>query len=397
MITADERRELEGLLEHGYPTENQANRILDVLKYGSPYQAGKATNSNKNLYVQAINQVRQKAARQGWSPHHDMTRTAPETHLVKGTSTLYNSEGAIAAQWVKTNLKNEDKLEQIKEFTEELVDSVKGKAKKTKAPKTDAKDRMTVYPMGDPHIGMYAWGEEAGEDFDVDLAVADLVAATGRLVDSSPASEVALVLNLGDFFHADNQQGVTSRSGHSLDTDTRWSRVMRLGAAAMRACIDAALEKHKTVYVRNCIGNHDDHSSHALALILDAYYTKEPRVIIETSPNPFWYFRFGKNLIGTTHGHSVKVQDLPTIMAHDRPKDWGETEFRYWYLGHFHTQRVHEKGSVLIEYFRTLAAKDAWTNESGYRSGRDMTSIILHEDYGQIERHRADILMVRNV
>ena len=163
----------------------------------------------------------------------------------------------------------------------------------------------------------------------------------------------------------------------------------------MKSCIDTALQKHRKVIVRNCIGNHDDHTSQALALILDAYYSKEPRVKVDISPNPFWYFRFGLNLVAATHGHTVKPADLASIMAHDRPKDWGDTVYRYWYLGHYHTQKVHETGSVVTEYFRTLAAKDAWTNEHGYRSGRDMNSIILHKDYGQIERHRADILMVR--
>lgn len=390
------RAELEGLLEYGNPTERQRSRILDVLEYGSSTAAARANGDRKNNYDQVVSQLREKAAKQGWSPLHGMTRPVPSPYLVRGVSTLYNADGEQRAQWVKSQLKNEDRMEQMRVFAQELVDEVKGRAKKIKTPKTDTKDLLSIYPMGDPHIGMYAWGEEAGEDFDVDVAVSDLVQTTERLVATSPASEQAVILNLGDFFHADNKQGMTTRSGNVLDVDTRWSRVMRLGAAAMKACIDAALRKHKKVHVRNCIGNHDDHSSFALSLILDAYYSKEPRVVVDISANPFWYMRFGKCLIGSTHGHAVKAPDLANIMAHDRAADWGETEFRYWYLGHFHTQRVHEVASVVIEYFRTLAAKDAWTNEHGYRSGRDMNSIILHKEYGQVERHRADILMVRN-
>lgn len=396
IIDPSKRAELEALLEYGLPTERQRMRILDVMTHGSATAAARVNGDRKGNYEQAIAQVKEKAARQGWSPVHGMTHSVPAPYLVKGVSTMYNAEGEQRAQWVKSQLKVEDKLEQVTKFAEELCAEVKGRAKKVKAPKIDTKDLLAVYPMGDPHLGMYSWGEETGEDFDTDVAVRDLVTATERLVDTSPACEKAVVLNLGDFFHADNQEGVTARSGHTLDTDTRWSRVMRMGAAAMRACIDHALTKHKTVTVRSCIGNHDDHTSHALSLILDAYYSNEPRVKVDTSPNPFWYYRFGRCLIAATHGHSVKAQELANIMAHDRPQDWGETEFRYWYLGHFHTQRVHEIASVVIEYFRTLAGKDAWTNANGYRSGRDMCSVILHKDYGQVERHRRDILMVRS-
>lgn len=389
-------QEIPGLLEHGQPTDIQREKLETLQKHGGSYtRASKATGLHPGNYRQAVEALRKRAAMHGWSPKHDMTHVAPPTHNVIGTSTLYDSEGNIRLQWNKTHLAQDDKYKQMKAFAEEVACDLTGRAKKTKAPKIDTKDLLAIYPQGDPHIGMYAWGEETGEDFDVDIGVRDLCRATERLVDTSPACETAVILNLGDFFHADNMQNMTTRSGNILDVDTRWSRVMRLGAAAMKSCIDTALQKHRKVIVRNCIGNHDDHTSQALALILDAYYSKEPRVKVDISPNPFWYFRFGLNLVAATHGHTVKPADLASIMAHDRPKDWGDTVYRYWYLGHYHTQKVHETGSVVTEYFRTLAAKDAWTNEHGYRSGRDMNSIILHKDYGQIERHRADILMVR--
>lgn len=376
-------------------TDWQRKVANTVKESGSCRKAAIQLGRDHSAILAAINRMRVAAEKQGDSPEHGWTHTVPDSHLVKGVSSLYGEDGSLKVQWVKSQIKDEAKFEQMEEFAKALADSVHGKAKPRKAPKVDTKELLTVYPIGDPHIGMYAWHEEAGEDFDLRIAESDLQSASERLVSVSPASDEALILNLGDFFHADNQAGVTSRSGHKLDTDSRHGKVMRVGKDAMIALIDLALQRHNQVTVKNVIGNHDDITSYALALILDAYYNREPRVTVDISPNPFWYYRFGKVLIGTTHGHNVKPEILQGIMAHDKPQDWGETLHRYWYLGHFHTKRVHEVGSVLIEYFRTLAGKDAWTNEMGYRSGRDMNSIIHHREYGEIERHRADILMVR--
>jgi hypothetical protein len=48
----------------------------------------------------------------------------------------------------------------------------------------------------------------------------------------------------------------------------------------------------------------------------------------------------------------------------------------------------------MVEYFRTLAARDAWHAGQGYRSGRDMQCIIHHREFGEIGRHRRGIAMI---
>ena len=108
----------------------------------------------------------------------------------------------------------------------------------------------------------------------------------------------------------------------------------------------------------------------------------------------FHYYRHGKVLLGVHHGDMVKPADLGGLMATDRPTDWGETEFRYWYTGHIHTNKKFELPGVEVESFRTLAGKDAWTHGSGYRSGRDMYAIALDREFGEVERHRVDIKML---
>lgn len=82
------------------------------------------------------------------------------------------------------------------------------------------------------------------------------------------------------------------------------------------------------------------------------------------------------------------------IMAADQPKMWGDTKHRYWYVGHVHHVDKKEYPGGIVEYFRTLAAGDAWHNGQGYRSGRDMCLIVLYKTHGEVERHRCDVGMI---
>jgi len=385
----------EQLLE--YATPRQAELIRAWAEHGSTRKAAKALGLNSTLFSQAYERVKAKAALKGYAPNFDMLKRVPEPFVVKGTSTLYGKDGEQKLQWVKTKLDDEQRFMMLQSFAESLGDNCRDKSPDIPAPETDLSSMLAVYPMGDPHFGMFSWAEETGEDFDVRIAERDLSTAVARLVDTAPPTDTAIVLNLGDFFHADNDRKMTSRSGNILDVDTRHAKVMRIGALTMVRAIELAAAKHRKVIVRNVIGNHDDHSSYALALILDAYFNNNPRVTIDCSPANFWYFQFGRVLIGSTHGHTCKLPDLPAIMANDRPEMWGDTKFRYWYTGHVHHESVKDLVGVRVETFRTLAPNDAWGAASGYRGQRDMHCIVLHEKYGEVDRHRVNIAMVRDL
>ena len=379
-------------------TEKQREVIeLCMVQGKSQYQAAEILGLSRSAVKHHIGVVRKKAARRGYSPDHDMNKPVPDGFVVSGVSTYYNDDGVATGQWVKSKLTEENRLKALNEAIQEAVSDYEGKAKPTKLNKrkAHADDVMVAIPIGDPHIGMYAWSEETGENFDTQIARDDLLNASRKLLEATPHAEKALICNLGDFFHADNQSNQTSRSGHSLDVDSRWSRVLKLGCMIMVDMIHLALKKYPQVEVINAIGNHDDHSSVMLSAFLAAYFTKEPRVKIHPTVSKFNYVQFGKCLIGVTHGDTVKHADLGELMATDKAEEWGATEHRMWFVGHIHHSRKTELRGCTVESFRTLAAKDAWHASKGYRSGRDITALVLHKDFGEVARYRCDIRMAR--
>lgn len=376
-----------------YATERQLYYIEALNKYGTYRKAAAALNCGKGSIQSAVELVRKKAAKHGYSPEHGMVHAVPEPFIVKGHSTLYDKDGNTKLQWVKTTVDESQLESMVKDFVQMLSEDIKGLSPIVAKPKLCEKDILTIIPMGDPHFGLYAWQEDAGDNFDLNIAEKLTCSAIDRLIQSSPNSETALLLNLGDMFHADNQKNVTN-SGHQLDVDGRWAKVQQVGLKATIYCLQRLLEKHQNVIFRINKGNHDGHSSYALALMISCYFANEPRIHVDLSPSVAWYYQFGKVLIGSTHGDTIKGKDMLSIMAADKPVEWGASKYRYWYVGHVHHKDVKEYHGGVVEYFRTLAARDAWHQGQGYRAGRDMCSIILHKEYGEIERHTCDIGMI---
>jgi hypothetical protein len=377
-----------------WATPSEAEMLEAVNLHGSYRKAATALNSHHSTISRIMDRLTLRAATQGYSPEHDLQHTVPDPFYVKGISSLYDGEGNLKAQWIKSNVNKDRQFQQMKEAVQDWAENLRDRAPLTIAPKSSEKELLAVYPMGDPHFGLYAYAQESGEDFDLKVAEEVTCKAIDRLVTSAPAAGTGLLLNLGDAFHADDSTNQTPASGNPLDVDTRFAKVAQVGLRALVHCVHRLLEKHENVVVWNMVGNHDPHSALWLSLCMDAFFNSEPRVTIDLSPSLYKFYRFGKVLLGAHHGHGAKSNDLPLLMAADRPEDWGQTEFRHWLCGHIHHWTAKEHPGVVVETFRTLAAKDAWHAGKGYRSRRDMNCIVYHMNFGEIHRIRCDIAML---
>jgi hypothetical protein len=392
-VTTPRYRVDEGLKKYG--TEHQNKCVDAVNEHKSFSAAARALGIGRTTVQDAIFGLEKKAALCGYAPGHGMTHPAPDPFIVKGVSTLYDDKGEIRQQWVKTKLDESKAVEVIKDFITSLVSEAKGLSPLVDAPQTSNADLLAVYPFGDPHFGMYAWAKECGDDFDLEEAERLTLGAVDSLVASAPPAGVALLILLGDVFHANDQTNVTPGHKHQLDVDSRYPKVILSGIKTFRHAILRALEKHPKVKVWIKPGNHDPQAIWALAFTLMAYFENNSRVEIDINPSKFSFYKFGKVLIGSTHGDTVKHGQLPNLMAADIPEDWGATKHRYWYTGHVHHTSVSEFPGVVCESFRTLAAKDAYAAGHGYRAGRDMRCIVHHKDFGEIARNRCDISMIQ--
>jgi hypothetical protein len=314
----------------------------------------------------------------------------PANHVVKGESALVDGNGMLLARWIKT--RDGAVGAGLVEAFQEAFKNYEGGAPAIPAPYVSDDDMLSLYCLPDLHFGMMAWNTETkGGDYDIDIATETALKSIETLVARSQPSKHAVLLGLGDMFHADDQKNVTPGSGHQLDLDGRHAKVFAAGAKLVLRMVEIIATKHEFIEVRFVPGNHDITSATCLTVALGMFYSGHDRITVNTDPGIAWYRLHGQCLLGATHGHTMKLDRMPGIMAVDRAEDWGKAKYRNMFVGHFHSETSKEISGVRVEVLQSPAARDAWNSASGYRSGRSLSVITFHKTEGEIQRHRVNL------
>ncbi len=328
------------------------------------------------------------------APNAPKFEPVPEGHHVIRTTTYLGSDARPRGQYVTSKPSEVAREAAMLAAWQRHAQLYAGLADPVAAPGILDCDTITLYPIGDPHIGSLAWGPECGDNFDTAIAVRELLQCIGLLVEGAAPSSRAIITNLGDFLHAQDDAALTPGHGNKLDVDGRYAKVLDAGHALLRGIVDAALRKHAHVTVRNLPGNHDPRVACELAMWLSAVYEREPRVTVAPAVAVHQYDRFGCNLFGWHHGDRTPASELPAIMADDQAQAWGETTERVWHVGHVHHLTRKESPGCTVETHRTMAARDAW-HASRYRAGRSLVAIGYHRDFGEVTRNTVGLARVR--
>lgn len=247
-------------------------------------------------------------------------------------------------------------------------------------------DLLTLYPLADVHLGMLSWGEETGEDYDTAIAVARLRRGMAACVAAAPPAGTAVVLNAGDFLHANDDTNSTPASKHALDTDSRHWRTLDAAVQVTIDLIEMALTKHAHVIYRAMRGNHDPSAPPVLTFALAQRYRDNPRVTIEKNPSDFFVHEFGQVMIAAHHGDKAKPDRLVMFFADEHASVWGRSRYRYLWTGHLHHHKSQDIGGMKWEQLRAVSARDAYASSHAYSARSEMVSVTYHRDRGEVQR-----------
>jgi len=309
----------------------------------------------------------------------------PDGFEIKGVSTLYDAEGNVKQEWVKTSALFDRQKEALVAAASELQKDL-NREKPTPKPKHTKDDLASCYVLTDYHLGQLSWGEETGEDWDTEKAEKLLIDWFGAAISAAPASSVGILCQLGDFLHFDGHDPVTPTSGHVLDVDTRFQNVVRIAISAIRQIIHLMLKKHEHVHVIMAEGNHDLASSVWLRELFAAFYENEPRVTVDNNPTPFYCFEWGRTSLFFHHGHKKKIAQISKTFAGMYRQVFGRTKYSYAHMGHFHHKELKEDQLMEVEQHQTLTAKDAYSARGGYISHRSASVITYSKKAGEVSR-----------
>jgi hypothetical protein len=365
------------------------DRQLELLKaweeFGSQRKAGMALGCDPKNFDTALRSVTKKAALGGYSPSHDMTRTVPEGFIVKGVSTYYNKDGDPSGQWVKSAVTQEAIVDALRDAVEALKQDVPF-ATPVRAPSHVNADLCNLYTFTDYHLGMLAWHEEGGADWDIKIAEDTLVNVMARMIEQSPDAEAAIINIQGDFLHTDGKTPVTPASKHVLDADSRFPKIRKTAIRVIRHLVAMALAKHSSVHLVIAEGNHDEESAGWLADLFSVHYELDDRITVNDSSLPFYVIQWGQSMIGIHHGHKVKNESLPLLFAAQYANIWGQTTRREIHCGHRHHRDEKEYNGVTVIQHPTLSARDAYAARGGWIADRAAWSITYHKLFGAVGR-----------
>ena len=371
-----------------FATTERHHQVLDaVIETGSANKAARKLSCNRRSVDRLLKSLEAKAASQGVAPHRDLVHQTAEGFDAKRISTAYKEDGSVALQWVIQEPHKRDMKAKIDAMIEGMKDDLKGFKKPVKAPSKVNSDYLAMYMIGDHHFGMLADSETKMDDDDWDIKIATqiLIDATARLSNRVGDAEVGVLLNVGDFFHADSSKNETT-AGTRVDVDTRIGKTFKLAGRLFQVLINKMLETHKEVVVINVRGNHDSDMACHLSSCIELLYSQDKRVKVLPNYSKFIHYQWNNNLFVFHHGDRMKHEQILQAVIKNLDDEWSQSKNRYCHLGHIHHHTAREVGSMHFEHWGSLTSTDQWHSDSGYGAERSMTAVVYHKDSGEDSR-----------
>jgi len=309
-----------------------------------------------------------------------------DDELFKGRSVLWNPDtGETKLEWYKTDRDKQAQFEAMQEAIEALKEDIPA-VPEIAEPAVAQNSLLNLFVLTDAHIGMLAWGEETGTDWDTKLAEDMILNYFLAAVDRAPKAQRAVFAQMGDFLHYDGIESVTPASGHQLDTDTRFAKLVRVGIRVTRQIIEMLLAKYPLVDVIMADGNHDPVSEIWLRESFADRYRNQPRLSIDQSPAPFYAIEHGSTSLFFHHGHLKKIDQIDRAITAEFREVFGRTKNSYCHVGHLHHHIVKESELMTVEQHSTLSARDSYASRHGWKSARQAQVITYHQDHGDVGR-----------
>jgi len=272
---------------------------------------------------------------------------------------------------------------------DEMIKEMKKYAPKyPKIKRTKVKDaHLLVVDPADIHIGKLASAFETGEDYNNQIAVQRVHDGVQGILDKTSGYNIDKILLIigNDILHTDTPRRTTT-SGTFQDTDGMWYDNFLIAKKLYVEVIEKLMTVADVHVVLNP-SNHDYQNGFFLADSIYSWFSKSKNITFDVSIAHRKYFRYGKNIIGSTHGDGAKTHDLPLLMAQEASNAWSVCPHRYFYTHHIHHKSSKDYGSVCVESLRSPSATDSWHSRNGYQHApQAIEAFIHHPKQGQVAR-----------
>ena len=186
----------------------------------------------------------------------------------------------------------------------------------------------------------------------------------------------------GDLLNMDTFLGQTTK-GTPVDNDLRAQDAYNEAFDALHWSVlflKQFCEKLEVVYLP---GNHDRLSSYHLAHGLSKCF-QDPDIIFDVTYAERKVKTYGHNFFGFEHGDVTKKW-TPLVYATEFPLDWGSTQYRTCYTGHFHSKKTteyvtdNEIHGFAIKHLPSLSKSDYWHYHNKFTGSKRQAVMEIHD------------------
>jgi hypothetical protein len=314
----------------------------------------------------------------------------PPTHLL-GKITYQVADGKIERMWPRVTPDDNMRAAAMREMVAAMASELP-RAEPILAPAAAVlNDKCNQYTLTDYHFGQMSWGEETG-GADTDLKIQERLWCDwwAYAIKNAPDADTGILANIGDLVHFDGLKSITPEHGHVLDSDSRFSKIVRTVIRCYRFAVRELLKKHRNVHLIFSDANHDPASEIWLRELFAAHFDEEPRVTVDRSPGSYNVFEWGLTSLFFHHGHKKRSkgpQGIDTTWVGRFREVFGRTKFSYGHTGHLHSDEMFTSNTgIKVERHETLAAPSSYEANAGYNSGRSAKVITYSKRFGECGR-----------
>jgi len=185
----------------------------------------------------------------------------------------------------------------------------------------------------------------------------------------------------GDLLNMDTFQGQTTK-GTPVDNDMRAQDAYNQAFDALYWSVNYLKQFCETLEVVYLPGNHDRLSSYHLAHALSKCF-QDPNILFDVAYAERKVKTFGHNFFGFEHGDVTKKW-TPLVYATEFPIDWGSTQYRTCYTGHFHSKKTteyvtdNEIHGFAIKHLPSLSKSDYWHYHNKFTGAKRQAVMEIH-------------------
>lgn len=246
---------------------------------------------------------------------------------------------------------------------------------------------LLLLDIADLHIGKLSSVFETGEAYDHNIAVKrakEGVAGILNKVSGFNIDKIVFVIG-NDVLHVDTPKNTTTAGTHQ-DTSCMWYDSFQMARQLYVDVIEQLLSIADVHIIFNP-SNHDYMTGFMLADSINSWFRLSENVTFDGSIAHRKYFKYGKNLIGTTHGDGARQIKLPQLMSIEAKKEWAECEHYYWYTHHVHHKDSKDFMNVTVETLRSPSTADSWHHRNGFQHApKAVEGFVHHKEHGQVAR-----------